>query len=189
MLERLVAGETFRGNLARVYGCTYCAAGFVFVLAVAEAAALRRLLDVRERGTDARIGIPQPQPTHARHVNHVAAAGHGDHLAAYRGVTTLAVALAHAARFLHFFANKHVDQARLAHTGLTDKHGSSTCGHKGAHGFHALRIAVGHHQRAHVRARQRAHAGGNLLHLRLAFGQVSFCEHHSYRRAGFVCQH
>ena len=104
-------------------------------------------------------------------------------------MTALAVALTHRARFLHLFADEHVDQAGLPHARLPHQHRGGAGGHEGAHGLHAFGVAVRHHQRAHVGARQRTDALGHLLHLRLALGQVGLREHHRDGGAGLVGQH
>ena len=159
------------------------------MLAVAEAALFGKLLHVGEGDADARIGIPQAKPAHARHIDHVAAVGNGHHLAAHRGVTARAIGLAHRPCFLHIAPNKEVDQARFTHAASPDKHSRRPLGHKRAHGLDAFGHRLRHNERLHVRANKRQDTLADARDLVLAFGEIGFGEHDGHGGTRFVGEH
>ena len=188
-LQRNVGLEAFARKITALDGGANGATGFVLVFAVAEATLFGKLLHVGEGDTDARIGIPEAQPAHARHIDHVAAVGTGHHLAAHRGMTARAIGLAHRPRLLHIAPNKQVDQARFTHATSPDKHSRRPLGHERAHSLDAFGHRLRHDERLHVRADKRQDALADALDLVLALGEIGFGEHDGHGGTRFMGEH
>ena len=159
------------------------------MLAVAEAALLGKLFHVREGNTDTCVGIPEAQPAHARHIDHVTAMGNGHHLAAHRGMTARAIGLAHRPRLLHIAPNKQVDQARFTHAASPDEHSRRPLGHERAHSLDAFGHRLRHDERLHVCADKRQYALADALDRILALGKISLGEHDGHGGTRFMGEH
>src|SRR5205085_2525920 len=119
-LESTTARHTRGVERARLDGGLHRAAGLVLVTAVAEAAALGKLVDIRERPADTAFGLPQLDLAQARRVDHHAATRKADQLARHRGVPADAVA-ADLARRQAVGTKQSVDERRLSHTRRSDE--------------------------------------------------------------------
>src|SRR3954454_12649759 len=100
------------------------AAGLPLMLAVAEAALLPQLFDLREGRLDPLVPFPELDLAQARRIDEQAAAGGQEQLAVRGGVPAAVVPLAHLARALGVAAEKTVDERRLADArGAEEAHG------------------------------------------------------------------
>src|SRR5436305_5989606 len=100
------------------------AAGLPLMLAVAEAALLPQLFDLREGRFNTLIPFPELDLAQTRRVDEQAAAGGPEQLAVRGGVPAAVVPLAHLARALGVAAEETVDEGRLADArGAEEAHG------------------------------------------------------------------
>ena len=110
----LIAFKAASAQLTVFNSLTHCAAGLVFVLAIAESAHLRKLFHVRKSVVQALGDVPHTELSHTGRINDHHAVFEHDQFTMGGGVSALAVVLTDATLVHDLLTRKRVDKARFA---------------------------------------------------------------------------